>query len=349
MRKINRTIAAFGVVAVLMLALVGCVPREEPEARTYGCAVYTEQGCGKYIVASGGEIEVQSGGTIDIQSGATTDFSSGIDLDGGSLIIDADGDSILVEVSDDLVTFTPGAATGSLEIRTGNLQVGDGTPGETHNGEDFYVEGISEFDGSAYFDGAIDADSTSDFAGTATFSKGSGNAIVIAAGGALSTPVTADLNLGGFVRIGDGTPDGSVTAGTDEQLYVEGALEVDGEFEADGAIDADSTIDVASDATLGADLIFSAQTAVTVTQDSTITPLGVYVPIQNQTGAVSTSSIAAGTAGQLLILTNISANTITITDTGTVMLSANIALGQYDTLALLADGTNWLQLSTSNN
>ena len=268
MRKINRTIAAFGVVAVLMLALVGCVPREEPEARTYGCVVYTEQGCGKYIVASGGEIEVQSGGTIDIQSGATTDFSSGIDLDGGSLIIDADGDSILVEVSDDLVTFTPGAATGSLEIRTGNLQVGDGTPGETHNGEDFYVEGISEFDGSAYFDGAIDAD---------------------------------------------------------------------------------STIDVASDATLGADLIFAAQTAVTVTQDSTITPLGVYVPIQNQTGAVSTSSIAAGTAGQLLILTNISANTITITDTGTVMLSANIALGQYDTLALLADGTNWLQLSTSNN
>ena len=48
------------------------------EARSYGCAVYTEQGCAKYVVASGGEIEIQSGGTFDAQSGATVNLNTTI-------------------------------------------------------------------------------------------------------------------------------------------------------------------------------------------------------------------------------------------------------------------------------
>jgi hypothetical protein len=93
-------------------------------------------------------------------------WDRGIDLDGNALYMDNDQDSYFSELADDSIGFTPGAATGSLEIRTGNLQVGNGSPGETHNGEDFYVEGISEFDGSAYFDGAVDMDSTLSVAGT---------------------------------------------------------------------------------------------------------------------------------------------------------------------------------------
>lgn len=90
----------------------------------------------------------------------TNGWDRGIDLDGNSLYMDNDQDSYLSELADDSIGFTPGAATGSLEIRTGNLQVGDGTPDETHNGEDLYVEGISEFDGAAYFDGAVDFDAS---------------------------------------------------------------------------------------------------------------------------------------------------------------------------------------------
>lgn len=182
------------------------------------------------------------GGDLTV-TGSSTIGSTGLDLNGATLTIDADGDSALVEASDDLVTFTPGAATGSLEIRTGNFQIGNGTPGETHDGEDFYCEGISEFDGSAYFDGAVDMDSTLDTADTATFSKGSGNAVVISAGGTLSLPATADIAAGGYVAVGNGTPNGAVTAGTDEQFYVEGATEID------GAVDADSTLNVADTAT----------------------------------------------------------------------------------------------------
>jgi hypothetical protein len=88
----------------------------------------------------------------------TNGWDRGIELDGNSLYMDNDNDSYFSELADDSIGFTPGAATGSLEVRSGNLQVGDGTPGETHNGEDFYVEGISEFDGAAYFDGAVDFD-----------------------------------------------------------------------------------------------------------------------------------------------------------------------------------------------
>lgn len=191
------------------------------------------------------------GGDLTV-TGSSTIGATGLDLNGASLTIDADADSILVEASDDLVTFTPGAATGSLEIRTGNFQIGNGTPGETHNGEDFYCEGISEFDGSAYFDGAVDMDSTLDVAGVATFSSGAGDAAVIAAGGVLSLPATADISAYGYVAVGNGTPDGSVTAGTDEALYVEGALEVDGELEADGNVDADGDLDVDGTANLDA-------------------------------------------------------------------------------------------------
>jgi hypothetical protein len=53
------------------------------------------------------------------------------------------------------LTVTTVAGDG-LQVLTGNLFVGNGTPGETINGEDLYVEGISEFDGTANFDGVVD-------------------------------------------------------------------------------------------------------------------------------------------------------------------------------------------------
>jgi len=50
-----------------------------------------------------------------------------------------------------------------------------------------------------------------------------------------------------------------------------------------------------------------------------------------------------------LVLVNVGSNTITLTDTGTLKLSANAALGQYDTITLQSDGTNWIELAKANN
>lgn len=89
-------------------------------------------------------------------------------------------------------------------------------------------------------------------------------------------------------------------------------------------------------------------TAISVTMNMTVTPAGSYQPLTSA-GTVGTGVIVAGSAGDVLTLVNNSNTTITISDTGTLKLSGNIALGQYDTLVLISDGTNWVQLATTNN
>lgn len=93
-----------------------------------------------------------------------------------------------------------------------------------------------------------------------------------------------------------------------------------------------------------ANLILGAQTGIVVANDTVVAPTGSYQPI-SAAGAVGTASITVGTAGSELVLVNTSSNTITFTDTGTLKLSGNAALGQYDALRLISDGTNWIQVS----
>lgn len=102
-----------------------------------------------------------------------------------------------------------------------------------------------------------------------------------------------------------------------------------------------STLDVKSGA------IF-APTTVAVTQDSTITASSTVVQL-SAAGSVSTGSISTSTSGQLLILLGPASNTVTISDTGTLKLGGDRALSANDTLTLLGDGTNWNEISFSNN
>jgi hypothetical protein len=91
------------------------------------------------------------------------------------------------------------------------------------------------------------------------------------------------------------------------------------------------------------------QSTLSVTANSTVTPLGTFQPI-TATASVGTSSIAAGNPGDLLILVNLSpSNTVTFTDTGTLKLAGNAALGQNDTLTLISDGVSWYQMAKSDN
>lgn len=99
------------------------------------------------------QIDVRlSGG--DVMTFTTTGF----DVGGLALTVDVDDDTTIIASQDDVITFTLGASSGYGVFATGNLRVGDGVPGETHDGEDFYCEGISEFDGAANFDGTVDMD-----------------------------------------------------------------------------------------------------------------------------------------------------------------------------------------------
>lgn len=93
-------------------------------------------------------------------------FGAGVTLDDGTTASpdltfqDATNETaVLGKVDAGNLTVTTVAGDG-LQVLTGNLFIGNGTPGETINGEDLYVEGISEFDGAANFDGAVDFDGT---------------------------------------------------------------------------------------------------------------------------------------------------------------------------------------------
>lgn len=104
--------------------------------------------------------------------------------------------------------------------------------------------------------------------------------------------------------------------------------------------------------TAGTFRIDVAATPVAVTPGGTVTPLGSYQPITAAASGTGTSTIAgcaSGTAGERVTFVNTSANTITFTDTGTLKLSGNAALGQYDDLILICDGTNWIQTGKTDN
>lgn len=98
-------------------------------------------------------------------------------------------------------------------------------------------------------------------------------------------------------------------------------------------------------------LRLSPNPVITVTQNLTITPRGSYQPLA-AAGPVGTAVIAKGNAGEVLMLINtstVATATITISDTGTLKLGGDRALGQFDTLTLMSDGTNWIERAFTNN
>jgi len=107
------------------------------------------------------------------------------------------------------------------------------------------------------------------------------------------------------------------------------------------------------DVTAAADLTISAVTAVSVTEGGIITPTGTYQPLTSAAAVTTstTSPIAAGATGQLLILENQNASDVIIIDGtgGTVECKANISLAAGDTLMLIYDGADWQCLSNYDN
>lgn len=89
---------------------------------------------------------------------------------------------------------------------------------------------------------------------------------------------------------------------------------------------------------------------IVVTDNSTVNPTGTNQVISSTT-AVGTSgaNITVKPSGTILILRNIGSNTITFTETGTLVSAGNIALGANDSATLLSNGTNWYQIAASNN
>jgi len=105
------------------------------------------------------------------------------------------------------------------------------------------------------------------------------------------------------------------------------------------------------------------QDTIVVTTGDVITPTGTYQPLSSAGDVVTCTLEAAGalgrytgvrnvtyTTGSLLWLVNTSSTTITVTEGDTADLTGtSVALGISDTLTLLFDGSDWIELSESNN
>jgi len=145
----------------------------------------------------------------------------------------------------------------------------------------------------------------------------------------ISIPVWAQIsNFDSIIASGDVTAGDDITSGDD-------------------VISTDD-VTVGDDIVIGGLERLTAATAISVTTDGTVTPTGSYQPLESA-GTVATSDITVLTAGTIVHLVNTTNTSITFTDTATLKLSGNAALGQYDTLTILSDGTNWIEVGQVNN
>lgn len=116
----------------------------------------------------------------------------------------------------DSVDITTGAATDLVNILSGNLKVGNGTPGVTLNGEDAYVEGTFELDGgvinvaSAATDVEIADNTTSAF----TISEGANNYLSISSNNGANVVSLDVIENGGTLNLGSGNFTRTTNIGT---------------------------------------------------------------------------------------------------------------------------------------
>lgn len=124
-------------------------------------------------------------------------------------------------------------------------------------------------------------------------------------------------------------------------LTVAGGSNLVGNVTTDGTLSADGAI------TTQDDLMLIPGAAITVTDGGTITPT---TAIQELTAAGNVgAALAACGDGQVQVLVNLSNVTITITDTGSIRLAGNAALGQWDSLTVVGSGVTCVEVARANN
>ena len=154
--------------------------------------------------------------------------------------------------------------------------------------------------------------------------------------------ITVSLNGITVQRGGVTVTDGGITVADDGLTLTDDDLTV---TSGDITVTAGDVTLVDGDLTLSDNLYLVAQPVITVT--TFFTPTGRYQPVTAT--AARGVTVTVGAEGMVTTITNVGTNNITITDTGTLIMAGNLALGQYDNLTLRSDGTRWIELGRSNN
>jgi len=310
----------------------------------------------------GGDITLQNDETIGNQTNGTVAITATTVSANGNLqttgTLDVQGGDITLQNDETIGNGTNGTiamtvqSTGTVNVLTGNLAVGNGTPTTPQDGEDGYIEGHLEVDGTADLSAATSINSavistTLTVAGAtelnSTVTLENDETIVNSTNGTIGVTVqsTGTLNvLTGNLAVGNGTP---TTPQDGEDGYIEGNFEVDGGAGFAGNLFANAAI-VTTTLTL-------ASATAWITDAGIIVPTATYVKLLSGlvvTMTNTTTPIQAGTTtGQLLIMENTNVTDIINIDGtgGNVKCAANIALGPLDVVTLIWDGTEWVCLA----
>jgi hypothetical protein len=129
---------------------------------------------------------------------------------------------------------------------------------------------------------------------------------------------------------------------------ITGNTSVAGTFAATGASTLTGAVTTGGALTVGTLLGTTVATTQTVVADGTVTAAGTFQPITAAAG-VGTSNVTVLPNGVIVTFVNVGSNTITFTDTGTLILAGNAALGAGDSVTLQSNGVNMYQIATSNN
>lgn len=287
-------------------------------------------------------VEFLDGGTPvwSLNDGGEVQSSGALALNGQKLDLDADDDTSLTADTDDQIDLEIGGGdvfvfkefgTTTIETTTTTrlLEILDTTPVMSDNTNSMIGLNIDLGIGN---------------------STGGTNSVY----GVYVDGITADAeNTETAVGIGSGW-DAGIDAGTNTIVNIGNAGT---DFDSNGGLTTAVTVTITSgglditdgDITLADDFIIEAQTAISVTDGSTITPTGTYQQLESAaevTGTLTTSGLTTGTTYEFIVTSN---TTINIADTGVQRLAGAWAGGQYDVLAVRWDGTNWIERYRSDN
>ena len=283
---------------------------------------------------NGESISNSTDGTLLFTS-PTSSFTGDVTITGNDLSF-GNGET-LSNATDGTILATL-AATGSFEVSTGNLKVGNGTPDVALNGEDAYVEGTFETDGNARFDGvasfnnAVSMFSTLQVNGFVGLGDAVGDIVTIAGdlgvngGDITSSAATLVINAGGAVTIQDQlTVDSFVVLST-------GASTLNGSLTVGGQIILGDNGDLASIDSSIWDItsagVASGFTGFTSTGNITVSG----AEIQGTNALVFEGSVADGFETTFALTNPTADRTITFPDTsGTVLLAGADSI-DYDSL-----------------
>ena len=218
---------------------------------------------------------------------------------------------------------------GGLNIKTGSLKVGNGTPGTTLNGEDAYVEGTLEVDGAVTLDGTVAANGVVTFAADPIIGGTTPKATVGDAGEE-DAQVTFDGAAQDFsIGLDDTADDFVICVGS--ALGTTNALAID------------ENTDVTTVGNLITEGCLDLGTVQTFT-DSDATPDvsdGSYWNTNTTTFTITDFDGAGLVDGQVIVVISKGAITFDVTTSGIKGGSTDIVTAAGDVTTFIYDGTDW--------